>query len=220
MSAAPGSPLLLKGAIVGLDLLNPVPMVVPFQYNPDQLTRTLTANQAGEGADSGEALRLRGPPRETIQLEVELDAADALEKARPPEVLVGVYPMLSALEMFLYPRSAGVLANAALAAAGIIELIPAQAPLTLLVWGPQRVLPVRLTEFSVTEEAFDTRLNPIRARVRLGLRVLTYQDLGLASVGGVTFMVHQVAKEIMATLNAAGSLTGAVSFGVGVGNGG
>lgn len=221
MSSAPNAPLLLKGAIVGLDPMNPLASIIPFQYNPDQLTRTLTANHAGEGhSNAGEVLRLKGPPRETIQLDVELDATEQLEQSKIPGAVMGVYPQLSALEMLLYPKSALVLANEVLALAGIIEVIPPQAPLTLLIWGPKRVLPVRLTEFSITEEAFDTRLNPIRARVRLGLRVLTYQDLGMASIGGATFMVHQVVKEVMATLNTAASLTGAVSFSASVKIGG
>ncbi|MBN1204051.1 MAG: hypothetical protein JXB05_03895 [Myxococcaceae bacterium] len=211
MSAAPISPQLLKGAIIGLDPFNPLASVVPFQYNPDQLTRTLTTTQSA-GGSPGEALRLRGPPQETIQVEVELDAADQLAQGSLPGTQLGVYPMLSALEMLLYPKTAFILANEVLATAGIMEFIPPQAPLTLFIWGPKRVLPVRVTEFSITEEAFDTGLNPIRARVRLGLRVLNYQDLGLASIGGATFMAHQVVKEVMATLNTAASLTGAASF--------
>jgi hypothetical protein len=214
MSAAPNSPLLLKGAIVGLDSFKLLTSIVPFQYNPDQVTRTLTAKQEAQG-HPGEALRLQGPPQEVLQLEVELDATDQLAQGTLPGTALGVYPMLSALEMLLYPKSAFVLASELLADTGIIEFIAPQAPLTLLIWGPKRVLPVRITDFTITEEAFDTRLNPIRARVRLGLRVLNYQDLGLRSLGGSTFLAHQIVKEVMAALNSAANLAGAGSLGAG-----
>lgn len=201
MTTFPGSPPVLKGAMIGVDPANPLASVIVFQYNPDTLTRTITAQAAGAGGDRNEALRLKGPPQETIKLDVEIDAADQLEKAEPLVTSAGIYPALSALEMLLYPKTAVVIANEALAAAGIIEVLPPEAPLALFVWGPKRVLPVRLTEFTITEESFDPMLNPIRAKVSLGLRVLTYQDLGLPSAGGALFMAHQAMKEVMATMN-------------------
>ena len=199
MSTFPGSPKVQKGAIVGLDPFNPLASVIVFQYNPDLLTRTLTAQTTG-GTNPGEALRLKGPPQENITVAMEIDAADQLEKANGIATTIGLYPTLSSLEMLLYPKSALVIANEVLMAAGVIEIIPPEAPLTLFIWGPKRVVPVRLTTFSITEEAFDTNLNPIRAKVNLGLRVLNYQDLGLLSVGGALFMVHQIVKEVMATI--------------------
>jgi hypothetical protein len=203
MSTFPGSPRLLKGAIIGLDPTKPLASVIVFQYNPDSVTRRLEARSTGGGdnADRSEAFRLTGPPKETITLSVEIDAADQLEEANPIAVAMGVYPTLSALEMLLYPKSALVIANTALAQAGNIEIIPPEAPLTLFVWGPQRVLPVRLTSFSITEEAHDTLLNPIRAKVDLSLYVLSYIDLKLTNPGYMLFLAHQIAKEIMATSN-------------------
>ncbi len=208
MTAFSGSPRLVKGAIIGADIANPLASIVVFQYNPDRLTRTLRAQTAGDDADRGEALRLKGPPEETIKLEVEIDAADQLEQADPQTAAMGIHPALASLEMLLYPKSGLVIANEALLRAGIVEVIAPEAPLTLLVWGPKRTVPVRVTDFSITEEAFDTKLNPIRAKVDLGLRVLNYHDLGLLSTGGALFMAHQVAKEVMATLNSAGTLAG------------
>lgn len=200
MSSFPGSPRVQKGAIIGVDPLNPLASVIVFQYNPDSLTRTITAQTSGtDNADKGEALRLKGPPREVIKLDVEIDAADQLEQTKSPAVSLGLNPTLASLEMLLYPKSALSIANEVLANFGIIEIIPPEAPLTLFTWGPQRTLPVRLTEFTITEEAFDTQLNPIRAKVALSLKVLTYQDLGLFSVGGALSMAQQVAKEVMAT---------------------
>ena len=205
MTTFPGAPRLQKGAIVGVDPFNPLASVVVFQYNPWELTRTLTARTTGGDADKGEALRLKGPPEETIKLEVEIDAADQLEQGQAPATTMGIYPVLSSLEMLLYPKSSLVIANEALARLGVIEVIPPEAPLTLFVWGEKRALPVRLTEFNATEEAFAPSLNPLRAKVSLGLRVLSYQDLGLLSPGGALFMAHQAAKEAMATINGAGS---------------
>jgi hypothetical protein len=203
MSSFPGSPRLLKGAIVGLDPVNPLASVIVFQYNPDTVTRRLDARTSGggEGANRSEAFRLTGPPKETVTLSVEVDAADQLEEANPLAVTSGVYPALSALEMLLYPKSRTVIANAALARLGNIEIIPPEAPMTLFIWGTQRVVPVRLTSFSVTEEAYDTALNPIRARVELSLQILSYADLKQGHPGYNLFLAHQIVKEIMATTN-------------------
>jgi hypothetical protein len=208
----------MKGAIVGIDPFNPLASIIVFQYNPDTLTRTLTAQTTGgQGGDRSEALRLKGAPTEEIRLDVELDATDQLEKADGLTVAMGIYPQLSALEMLIYPKSALVIANTVLLAAGSIEVIPAIAPLTLFVWGPQRILPVRVTSFSITEEAHDTNLNPIRAKVSLGLRVLSYNDLSLTHPGYSLFLAHQVVKELMATI---GSVAGAGSVAVSASIGG
>jgi hypothetical protein len=201
MTTFPGSPRLLKGALVGLDPLNPVAGVVVFQYNPDTLTRRLEARAVSQEGDRGEAFRLTGAPKETITLSVELDAADQLEQANPLAVTLGLHPTLAALEIMLYPKSATVIANDVLSAIGTIEIIPAQAPMVLFVWGPARVLPVRLTSFSITEEAYDQRLNPIRAKVELSLSVLSYHDLSLLSPGHALFLTHHIMKEVMAVTN-------------------
>jgi hypothetical protein len=208
MTTFPGSPRLLKGALVGLDPLNPLASVVVFQYNPDTLTRRIEARSTGgtDGGNRSEAFRLTGPPKETITLNVEIDAADQLEQANPLAVTTGVYPTLSALEMLLYPKSAKVIADTVLAQLGNIEIIPPEAPLTLFVWGKMRVLPVRLTSFSITEEAYDTALNPIRAKVDLSLYVLSYADLKLTHPGYTLFLAHQIAKEVMATSNVFNSI--------------
>jgi hypothetical protein len=202
MTAFPGSPRLLKGAIIGMDPVNPLASVIVFQYNPDTMTRRLDArSMGGEGGDRSEAFRLTGPPKETITLNIELDATDHLEEGHPLAIASGVSPALSALEMMIYPKSETVIANAALAQFGNIEIIPPEAPLALFIWGPTRVLPVRVTGFSITEEAYDTLLNPIRARVDLSLYVLSYADLKLTHPGYNLFLVHQITKEVMATMN-------------------
>jgi hypothetical protein len=178
-----------------------------YHNTPDTMTRRLAARASG-GNDVGERsepLRLLGPPRETITLAVEVDAADQLERSDPVTRLAGVSPPLAALEMLLYPKSSVVAKNAALAEAGNIEIIPPQAPLTLFVWGPQRVLPVRLTGFTITEQANDPTLNPILAKADLSLTVLSYLDLKRTDPGYSLFVAYQIAKEITATSNVAQS---------------
>ena len=207
MSTFPGSPRAMRGALVGIDPFNPLASVIVFQYNPDTMTRSLQAlaTPVGTGA-SREALRLRGAPQENISLTVEIDAADQLETGDGIAVAMGVYPQLSALEMLLYPKSAVVIANTILAATGTIEVIAPEAPLTLLIWGIKRVLPVRLSGFTITEQAYDVSLNPIRAQAALNLRVLSYNDLPLTHPGYYLFLAHQVAKEVMATIGGVGSI--------------
>lgn len=203
MTSFPGSPRLLKGALIGMDPVNPLASIVVFQYNPDTMTRRLEARSTGGGdlSDRSEAFRLTGPPKETINLNIEVDATDQLEQANPIAVAAGVSPTLAALEMLLYPKSVTVIANAVLANAGMLEIIPPEAPLTLFVWGPARVLPVRVTGFSITEEAYDTVLNPTRARVDLSLHVLSYADLKITNPGYAIFLAHQIAKEVVAQTN-------------------
>jgi hypothetical protein len=205
---------LIRGAIVGLDPANPLASVTIFQYNPDTLTRTLQPQTGAEGGDRSEQLRLKGPPIETFKLVVEIDATDQLERDDDAAKEMGIYPQLSALEMLIYPKSSLVIANTILLALGTIEVIPPMAPLAIFVWGPKRALPVKLTEFSITEEAYDQDLNPIRAQVSLGLRVLSYSDLPLSHPGYSLFLAHQVGKEVMATIGSAGSLSDVAGGGV------
>jgi hypothetical protein len=212
------SPRLQKGALVGLDPFNPLASIIVFQYNPESLTRTLTPGAAAERTeDQAEVLRLVGPPTEIVTAELEIDATDQLERGDASASNVGIHPTLAALEMMLYPKSALVIANEVLNQFGIVEIIPPEAPLILFVWGVKRVLPVRVNELSITEEFFDPALNPIRARVRISMRVLNYRDLGLLSPGGALFMAHQLLKEAMATVQGVSTLSGTASFSLGTG---
>jgi hypothetical protein len=210
MTTFPGSPRVLKGALVSIDKVKPIPNVIIFQYNPESLTRTLKPRAAGGDGARAEAQRLTGPPEETIKVDIEIDAADQLEASQPITAALGIHPQLSALEMLTYPRSEQVIANTALLAGGVIEVIPPDAPLTLFIWGAQRILPVRVTDCSITEDAYDPRLNPIRAKVGLGLRVLSYNDLSISNLGYYIFLAHQILKETMSTINIASDLTAVV----------
>jgi hypothetical protein len=199
-SAFPGSPRVLKGALITLDATTSRPSVIVLQYNPDTLTRTLQPQIAGDNAARGDVMRLKGAPVETIKLDAEIDATDQLERAAETAVRLGIHPQLASLEMLIYPSSGTVIANTSLLASGTIEIIPVPAPMTLFVYGAKRVLPVRVSDFSVVEEAYDASLNPIRAKVSLGLRVLSYNDLPPSHAGHGLFLAHQVAKEAMAAL--------------------
>lgn len=206
MSSFPGSPRLIKGALIGIDLVNPVSSVAVFQYNPDSVTRTLQVQGVGDGGDRSEAVRLKGAPIETIKMDVEIDATDQLERADGIATALGIHPQLAALEMLAYPKSALVIANTVLLGLGTIEVLPPIGPFILLVWGLKRVLPVRLTDVSITEEAFDPSLNPIRAKVSLGLRVLSYNDLSITNPDYYHFLAHQISKEVFATMGSIGNL--------------
>lgn len=206
---APFSPRLLKAGIVLIDPgSGQVLRVVSLQYNPDTLSRTLQvqATASGGGSDRAEALRIKGPPVETIKLEAEIDATDQLATADATATDIGIHPQLAALETMIYPTTAELQSNNALAGSGTLEIVPMQAPLALFVWSKNRVVPVRITEFSITEEAFDPALNPIRAKVSLGLRVLSTDDLGFAHRGGSLFMSYLRNKEALATRSPAGTL--------------
>src|SRR5688500_530579 len=104
MTSFPGSPHLVKGAIV---LINPdssaVERIITLQYNPDSLSRTLQVRGVGdEGAGKrSDPLRLSGPPVETLKLEVEIDATDQLEVADSVTKQVGIQPHLAALETII-----------------------------------------------------------------------------------------------------------------------
>ena len=129
MTEFPRSPKVLKGAIVGIDIFNPLASVVVFQYNPEQLTRSLEPQYSDSGGARGEALRLGGPPRESISATINIDVIDQLQEGSATAGALGLYPQLSALEMLIYPKSALVIANTVLLASGTIEVVPPAAPL-------------------------------------------------------------------------------------------
>ncbi len=196
------APRTLRGALVSVDPVNPTASVTVFQYNPAELTRTLDAQISGGNEDGRmETLRIKGAPKERISLSVEIDAADQLEIGDPMAFAHGIYPQLSALEMLIYPKTPSVLANTLRYKSGTLEILPEAMPLTLFVWGGQRILPVRVGSFSITEQAYDAMLNPIRAEAKIELQVLNYSDLTPANPAYYLFLAHQVAKETMASLN-------------------
>jgi hypothetical protein len=210
MAGFSNSPRLLKGGIVLIDATTAqVLRVIALQYNSDSVTRTLQLQTAGgEGGDRSEALRFKGPAIETFKLEAEIDAADQLEFPDQHRGVVehGIGPHLAAIEALAYPSSNQLANLDRQASSGILEIAPMEAPLALFVWGKSRIVPFRLSDLNIIEEAFDPALNPIRAKVSLGLRVLSVDDLGFAHKGGSLFMAYLQAKEQLAAKAPAGTL--------------
>lgn len=203
------SPKILKGGIVAYSLPELLPTVIVFQYNPDEVSRSIQAGSS-RGGGRGDANRVNGPPEETLTFSVEIDAADQLENPGQNSLTVqnGLHPAIAALEQLVYPSYPAVLANEALALAGSAFIMGEQAPLAFLVWGEKRVLPVQVKSLSIREEAFDQRLNPIRAKADLSLQVLTYRDLDITNPGYWVYLASFTQKEVMATLNTTANPTG------------
>lgn len=202
MTTFPGSPRTLMGGFVLMDAEGKAVLrTIVFQYNPDTLSRTLTPRGAKiDAGDRLEGLRLIGPPVETIKFDIELDATDRLEKpaSNPETVTNGIAPELAELEATLSPATADLISANQLAQTGTLEVLPMPSPLVLLVLGANRTMPVRITDFSIVEEAFDTQLNPIRARVSLNMRVLSIDDLAFGTKSAELFMAGATRREKLA----------------------
>jgi len=195
---------LLKGALVAFTpsfLPIPVPDVTVFQYNPESLTHTWsqpTASAGGAGScgrtgtTTGNPMAVPGMPGEKFDLTIFLDANEDIADGGASGALAsvsGVYTRLAAMEMLLYPASAGsssLLGQATAAIASALggssgpppQTVPdSSVPITLFVWGPFRIVPVRLTGLAITETLYDTTLNPIHAQVNLQLQVLSPAEL-------------------------------------------
>ena len=194
------SPRVIRGGVVVIPASGPM-QTFPLQYNPDSITRTLQPQGTGAtGQDRSEALRLKGPVTETFSVEAEFDLTDAMENAAraPAAVRDGLHPQLAFLTGLINPTAADLQNNDALSRAGKLDSIPVQAPLTLFVWSSHRIVPVRITQLTIAEEAFDTALNPIRAKVTLALRVLTVNDLPFDHPGSTIFLNYLRATERLA----------------------
>ena len=188
-----GNPKVQKGALAVYDAqtagTQPSRIIV-FQYNADQVRRSY-AHRApppppgNAGAARQDQARAAGPPVETINLSLELDATDQLEHPNQNQQTAehGLHPALATLELLMFQKTAEARRAEQQAGQGAVQVAPAELPLVLLVWGRSRIVPVDLTSFAVTEEAFDTKLNPIHAKVELGLKVLTEMELPADSIG-------------------------------------
>lgn len=229
------SPKLLKGALIEFSerFIGPIPNVIVFQYNPESMTRALEVWSQGGGTATGttasnDASQTAQPfdPPETFTLALELDAADALEKpeSHPVALISGVADRIAAMEMLLYPQSdsllggllgsvSGSLGGASASIGGSEQPVPrGTVPVVLFVWGPGRIVPVRLTSFSVEEQAYSPLLYPIRAEVSIGLKILTPKDfpgcnLKLSEELAITaFNFTRKQKEVLAASNIANSV--------------
>jgi hypothetical protein len=169
--------MIAKAALISFarGFIGPIPDVILFQYNPATLKRTLTQRRApacGTGeASQSEAFRVDGPPDETITFKAEFDATDTGMDGNTASLLFGVRPALAALELLLYAKEMQTLGGG-LVGAGSQKIPPDELPVVIFVWGPGRVLPVRLTSLTVNELEFDALLTPIHADVDLTLEIL------------------------------------------------
>lgn len=199
----PRAPRMLRGGLVRLEpTTRTVVDVVAFQYNPDTLTRTIQPRAiGGEPGDRLEVLRLTGPPHETIKFDAELDATDQLEDPdhNQPVATQGLLPALATLERLVTPPAADLLAVDALFDQGMLEVAPVQSPLCLFVWGVKRVVPVLVSSLTITEEAFDPHLQPIRVKASVECKVLTSSDLPLTHIGGSLYIGYRQGVEQLAT---------------------
>lgn len=200
-SEFPGRPWLLKGALVVFEADSVIPTnLIVFQYNPDSLSRSLQEQIDWERSSWEEQRMHVVQPTETFQLEIELDAADQLEGNNLLTRGVGLHPTLAALELLLYPPAESLLLAKAMTELGLRTIAAGSTPKVLLVWGAPRVVPVKVTSFSVTEEAFDQILNPIRAKVSLGLQTLSQREINGTAFETIK-LINLGAKEVLSRLN-------------------
>jgi hypothetical protein len=194
---------LIKGGLVVLDPASgAMKRTIALQYNPDTVSRSYQVQGVGGdgGGERAQPFRLKGPAIESIKVEAVIDAADGLEQPDQNANIVrfGIAPHLAVLEALVNPTTSELDTLASLSRSGTLEILAPEAPLVLFVWSANRVVPVRVTELSITEEAFDPLLNPIRAKVSLGLRVMSTDDLGFDHKGGNAFLAYLRAREALA----------------------
>ena len=205
------SPKLIKGGLVVLDPASgAMKRTIALQYNPDTVSRSYQVQGVGGegGGERAQPFRLKGPAIESIKVETVIDATDALDQPDQNANIVrfGIAPHLAVLEALVNPTTSELDTLASLSRSGTLEILPPEAPLVLFVWSANRVVPVRVTELSITEEAFDPLLNPIRAKVSLGLRVMSTDDLGFDHKGGNAFLSYLRAREALAGKTGAATL--------------
>jgi len=185
----------VKGALIEYSgqFLGPVPNIVVFQFNPEQISRTINmAESGGERNQRAQTERTAaaGPPTEEFSVTIQLSAAEDLGSPGPftgVTRLFGIGPQIAALEKMVYPNGPNGLIGAAIDAIGSAiggggaapaeRSSPREAlPRLLFIWGPTRVLPVAIKSMSITEQEYDSTLSPTRADVALGLKVSNVPD--------------------------------------------
>jgi hypothetical protein len=190
------SGFVMKGALVEFMptfIPIPVPNVIVFQYNPETMTHTWTQP---ESAETSNPLAVKGMPGETFSFTIAMDAGDEIADGSAPTAALaqasGIYSRLAALEMLLYPVtpnssltgavSAAITAALSGADSGPTRTVPQSVmPVTLFIWGPGRIVPVRVTGLTITEKLYDSALNPTHAEAQVSLKVLTPAELAAAS---------------------------------------
>lgn len=206
---------MLRGALIeyGTDLIGPIPNVVIFQFNPEQLSRALQVPARPTGATQRETTQAGEKTFEKITFQAHFSAANMLDEDKALARLFGIGPQLAALEKMVQPSAkiAGLIGAAIDAIAGALAppATPAQPiprekyPRILFIWGPTRVLPVTIDSMTIVEQEYDFVLNPVRAQVDITLSVIAV-DLGSDDViarGALEYST--LAKEAMAIANLA-----------------
>jgi hypothetical protein len=196
--------MLMRGMLLSFSdpVAGMVPSLVPFQYNPAEVTRVLRVQP---GATGGSGLRVGGPPVETYTLKIELDALDAIDK--PITGTLGVGPLMSTIEGMLEPGGGGLAAlvgaiAGALGGGGGASPVPAPSlPLVVLAWSLERIVPVRIDSFTAHETGFDALLQPVQATVDLSMTVLRDSDLSpnmtLANVMATAYQTVRTASAVV-----------------------
>jgi hypothetical protein len=172
MSSSPVRSNAIKAALIAVDpsakTLTNTATVFAFQYNPEQLTRSLSYfNADGTPMPEAKTPPTQGSPVELFNLTLELDAADQLEhpQQNPSVAQNGLNPALATLQSMMTSSAEST------------------AKVVLFWWGPNRLLPTRLVSLKICEQAFDLGLNPLRASIGICLRVLGLGELKSGSVG-------------------------------------
>lgn len=224
----------VKGALISFmpTFIGSVPNVIIFQINPETITHTWTAaggDTPSDGKAGSDPLAVKGLPGETFAFNLELDANDMIADSATNPVAgaiaqaTGVYARLSALEMLQYPNmpasallgtvTAGLSAASSGASGGSSqdETVPRfQVPTILFVWGPERIVPVRITALTITEKLYDIALNPTHAEAQITLRVLTTDELvaiqgPMKDVANAAYVYTQGLRQAQAAMNLADS---------------
>jgi len=239
----------LKGAFIQMmpTILIPLPNVIIFQFNPETMTHTWTPaardTTATPGGGQPNPLAVKGLPGESFSFNLAMDANDMIADGSPVAVglatATGIYSRLAALEMLLYPTGAFVggsllgTVSASLGAAGaaiggstgaqVDRTVPQSTlPTVLFVWGPGRILPVRVTTLTITEKLYDALLlNPTHAEAQIGLTVLTPDEIvaiqdSLKQVAKTAYEYSQGLRQALALANlanAAESIIGMLPLG-------
>jgi hypothetical protein len=219
----------MKGALVQFTptILIPIPNVIIFQYNPETITHTWTQSDTGGAAKSGSQSNpqaVPADPGEAFSFNLVMDANDDIGNNNPLAIVSGVYTRLAALEMLLFPADPNQSLLGGLLGVTSTDQsrsVPSKIlPTVLFVWGPERIVPVRVTSLTITENRYDALLNPVHAEAQIGLRVLTPDELAaakstsdpLADLGSIAYDYSHGLRKAFALANLANAVESIVGM--------